>query len=235
MPEVFESSTFSLILAWLCCLPTIMFAVSWIFMTVAKHDGVPWLISAWLGVSILVFTPARYLLWLVLTAESYLVQSFGAAFSGLICALYVPLVFGLLYMIGVGLPLASLGAIFPKDKQFTWGRGIAACIVVPVVGIVASVIFFWALPYAGWTVHWLKAKDIVRATNGPSAFMWRYFTSVGAPIILPGFYDQTPQTPTDEVRCHAAALYLNDARQAYFVKNQYSELYKKLTTKSPQE
>jgi hypothetical protein len=94
---------------------------------------------------------------------------------------------------------------------------------------VSSIIFYSALPYAGWTVHWLKAKDVIRATNGPAAIVFRYFTSIGTPVILPAFYDQTPQQPIDKLRCHAAAVFLSNQRTGYFVMHQYPDLYQRLT------
>ena len=228
-PEIFESGIISSILAWLSALPLMLAAVAWVFTSFAKQEGIPRWFSIWMAVCLFIFSPARYLLFLIVAADCYAVQSWGAFFSVFLLVLYVPIVFGILYFIGVGLPMCSLIPIFGKGSQFTAARGLLASIVLPVVCIVCSFIFYWALPYAGWTVHWLKAKDIIRATNGPAAVVYRYFSSIGTPIILPAFYDQTPQQPLDELRCHAAAVFLSDARKGYFVKHQYPELYQKLT------
>ena len=228
-PEVFESGIISSILAWLSALPLMVAAVAWVFTSFAKHEGIPRWFSIWLAICLFIFSPARYLLFLIVAADCYAVQSWGAFFSVFLLALYVPIVFGILFFIGVGLPMYSLVPIFGKSSQFTVARGLLASIVLPVVCIVSSFIFYWALPYAGWTVHWLKAKDVIRATNGPTAIVYRYFSSIGTPIILPAFYNQTPQQPIDELRCHAAAVFLSEARKGYFVKHQYPDLYQKLT------
>jgi hypothetical protein len=80
------------------------------------------------------------------------------------------------------------------------------------------------------TVGWLKVKDVVRATSGPAALVFKYLVAHSTPIILPGYFEQTPQTDQDELRCHVAAVYISDRKMGYFVKNQYPDLYNKLTT-----
>jgi hypothetical protein len=228
-PEIFESGIISSILAWLSALPLMLCAVTFVFTSFAKHEGIPRWFSIWLAICLFIFSPARYLLFLIVAADCYAVQSWGAFFSLLPLSLYVPIVFAILALIGVVLPMYSLVPILDKAPVFTVARGLLASVVLPVVCIVCSFIFYWALPYAAWTVHWrLETEDVIRATNGPTAIVYRYFSSIGTPIILPRFYDQTPQQPLDELRCHAATVFLRDSRKAYFVKHQYPEIYKKV-------
>ena len=234
-PAVFESSTFSAVLAWLLSVPLLLGAVGLVFTVFQRHEGIPRAFSIWLGLCLLIFSPARYMLFQVTLATCYMVQSFSAFVSTLILAMYVPIVFGLLYAIGIGLPMLSLFPLLGRSERMTFGRGLLASVVLPVVCILSSFLFHLVLPYAGWTVHWLKARDVIRASNGPSAFMFHYFAAIGTPTILPGFFDQTPHQPRDLLRCHMAAVYLGDRGKAYFVAKQYPELFKELTSEASTE
>ena len=231
-PEVFESSTLSLVLSWLFCVPIIIMIVTLLLSLFVKYEGMPRAFSIWLGICLLVFSPARYLIFQVALASSYSVQSFGALFSVLLLAIYIPIVFGILYFIGIGLPMLSTMAILKEDEPFTFGRGLAASVVLPITCIICSFLFYWALPYAGYTVGWLKVKDIMKATNGPPALIYKYFSSPYTPTILPGFYDETPQEDIDLLRCHVASVYVSDKKLGYFVKHQYPEIYEKAVAES---
>ena len=85
----------------------------------------------------------------------------------------------------------------------------------------------------GWTVHWLNARDVIRATNGPAAIVYKYFASIGTPTSLPRFFERTPQRPVDLLRCHVAAIYLGRDEMNYFLAHQYPELYKQMTEQPP--
>lgn len=219
----------SSILSWVFCIPIFIGILGWLLTTFQKHDGIPRAFSIWLGICVLIFSPIRYLLFLITVATCYMVQSFHAFFTMFILMFYVPIVFGLLFAIGVGLPMLSLTPILGKSEKLTFGRGLAASVVLPLVCLIGSFLFYLALPYAGWTVHWLSARDVIQATNGPAAIVHRYFASIGTPTILPRFFESTPQQPEDLLRCHVAAVYLSDGQMAYFVAHQYPELYKQMT------
>jgi hypothetical protein len=234
-PEVFESSTFSLILSWIFCLPIIFGIIVWILGLFSKQEGVPWVFSAWLGICLLVFSPARYLLFQVALASSYMVQSFSAFVSVFLLAIYVPIVFGILYFIGIGLPMLPAMAILKGQERMTFGRGLAASIVLPIACIISSFLFYWALPIAGKSVGWLKVKDVMKATNGPPALIYKYFSSPYTPTILPGFFEVTPQQDIDQLRCHVAAVYVSDRKLGYFVKHQYPEIYEKAVSAPDEE
>ena len=226
-PDIFQSNMFSLALSWIFAIPLLLGIIGWTLSIFSKNEGVPWLFSAWLGVCILFFSPARYLLFLVVLSSSYMVQSFGALISSFLLALYIPIVYGILAFIGVGLPILAVSPVI-KDK-ITPLRGILASIVLPIACIIASVIFFWVLPFAGMTVGWLKVKDVIRASNGPAALVFNYFVAPITPVILPGFFDQTPQKDIDLLRCHLAAVYVSDKKIGYFIKNQYPNIYERAT------
>lgn len=226
-PEIFESSTLSLILSWILCIPIIIGIIIFILGLFTKHEGVPWLFSAWLGVCLLLFSPARYLIFQVALGTSYTAQSLGAFISVLPLSFYVPIIFGILYFIGIGLPLLLTMAILKNQNRITFGRGIAASIVLPVSCIVCSFLFYWALPIAGKTVSWLSVKDVMKATNGPPALVYKYFTFPFTPTLVPGFFEDTPQKDIDFLRCHIASVYVSDKKRGYFLKHQYPDIYAK--------
>jgi hypothetical protein len=230
-PGIFESSTLSLILSWIFCIPIIIGIIAFIIQLFLKQEGVPWLFSAWLGICLLLFSPARYLIFQVAIGTSFMVQSLGAFISVFLLALYVPIIFGILYFIGIGLPLIPTMAILKNQERMTFMRGLAASIVLPVSCIICSYLFYWALPIAGKTVNWVNVKDVIKATNGPPALIYHYFTSPFTPTIVPGFFEDTPKKDIDFLRCHVAAVYLSEKKLGYFVKYQYPEIYEKAVGK----
>lgn len=228
-PEVFESNMISQMLSWIICLPIIIGIIRFTLGLFAKQDNIPWGFSAWLGICLLVFSPARYLLFLVALASSYTVQSFSAFLSTFLLAIYFPFIFGILFFIGISLPMLPVMAILKDEERITFGRGLAASIVLPIACITSCFIFYWALPLAGKTVGWLSVKDVMKATNGPPALIYKYYTSPFAPTFLPSIFDQTPQQDIDLLRCHVAAVYVSDKKFGYFVKHQYPNIYKRAT------
>lgn len=231
-PDFFESSTLSLILSWMFCIPIIIGIVAFIFQLFSKQEGIPWIFSVWLGICLLLFSPARYLIFQVAVATSYMVQSFSAFISVFLLAIYIPIIFGILYFIGIGLPMLSIMPILRNQERMTFRRGLAASVVFPIVCIICSFIFYWALPLTGKSIGWLSVKDVIKATNGPPALIYKYCASPFTPIILPGFFEDTPQQDIDLLRCHIAAVYVSDKKLGYFVKHQYPEIYKKSVNKT---
>ena len=234
-PEVFESSTVSLVLSWILCVPIIIGIISLLLNAFAKHEGVPWIFSAWLGLCVLVFSPARYLLFQVAAATSYIVQSVGAFLSVFLLAIYIPIIFGILYFIGIGLPMLSVMALLKNSERITFLRGLVVSIILPIACIIFSFIFYWVLPFAGKSVGWLSVKDVIKSTNGAPAIIYKYFTYPYSPTILPWYFEDTPQCDIDLLRCHIAATYISDKKVGYFVKYQYPDIYEKATSESVEE
>ncbi len=228
-PDFFASSALSLILSWAFCIPVIFAIVSLILGIFLKQEDLPWAFSAWLGLCLLLFSPARYLIFQVAVATSYMFQSFSAFLSIFLLSIYIPIVFGILYFIGIGLPFLSVMPILKNQDRITFGRGLAVSIILPISCIICSFLFYWALPIAGKTVGWLSVKDVIKATNGAPALIYKYFSSPLTPTILPSFFNETPQKDIDLLRCHVAAVYVSDKKFGYFVKHQYPEVYEKAT------
>jgi hypothetical protein len=71
-----------------------------------------------------------------------MVQSFGAFLSVFLLAFYIPIVFGILYFIGIGLPMLPAMAILKNQERMTFGRGLAASVVLLIACIICSFLFY---------------------------------------------------------------------------------------------
>ena len=79
--DYYASNTVSLVLAWIFCQPVLFAVVGFIFWFFQKHEGIPWFVSAWIGLFFLWLSPIRYMLFQIIAATAYQVQSFFAFFS----------------------------------------------------------------------------------------------------------------------------------------------------------
>jgi len=164
------------------------------------------------------------MLFQIALATCYPVQSVGALVSTFILALYVPIVVSLLYAVGLGLPML-LGVLIAGFKSSPSKiRLVLATLSVPFLCLLGSLLFSLLLPFAAFTVHWLRADDVIRATNGPAYYIFGYFGSSRAMVALPPYFPKTPQTAQDYLRTHVAYLYLSDREHAYFLQRQYPEI-----------
>lgn len=179
-------------------------------------------------ICLLFLSPARYLLFQCILGFSYIVQSWRALFSTFWLSLYVPIVFGILYFIGVGLPFLPISFIIGKSDNVSFDKGVILAIVFPIICLISTFLFFFILPYAAWTIRWVNPNDVIKATNGPAAVVYRYVTSPYSPTMLPEIFEQTPQKDIDLLRCHVAAIYLGNQEFWYFLKLQYPNIYQNL-------
>jgi hypothetical protein len=224
----FDSSLLSTILSWLFAIPTIAyFLLAWIpLLTEKNKDYPPRLYLTWLVICVFIFSPFRYIIFQVVTATSYPVQSFGAFFSTLWLSLYVPLVFGLLYLLTSIVPTLSLLLLSPKQGQgIGLVKGLAWILIFPFACMLSSLIFFTALPSTSKTLGPSSARDIIKATNGPAAVVFKYLVKPFGPISLPEFFELTPKTDKDMIRCHVANTYLSKIGFGFFVAKQYPDIY----------
>ena len=226
-PDPFTSSTFSLVLSWIAAIPILLAAATIPFTTVGKEFRGYRTLFIWFGLCLLALSPARYLFFLFIVGGSYIFQSWGAFFSAFPLAFYVPIVFGLLYFIGVGVPFLAAQLVIGKKEGISFDRGILAAFVFPLACLLSTYVFYLALPAAAWTVHWLNPNDIIKATNGPAAFVYRYVAAPYSPAMVPGIFEQTPQRSGDLLRCHVATTYMGDQKFWYFVKKQYPDIYER--------
>ena len=230
MNDYFESHTISLILTWVLSIPIIVgliaAAIGFLF---EKSEGTPRFFTIWLLICLLLFSPLRYILLQLFIATAYPVQSFGALLSTVILSFYIPIVFSILYAIGLGLPL--LGALTvagfkdPTSKIRLW----LSAIVTPVICIIAGWLYFLVLPYAAYSTHWLSPQDVIRATNGPPEYFYKYVAEPMTPVQFPGYVrEMGPEnlSAKERLRSHVAAVYLGEKAFSFFVYKSYPEEFK---------
>lgn len=229
--DFFEMNTVSTILSWILCIPVIIGILGMCFSVFQKQEGIPILFTIWVGICIMVFSPFRYLILQITVATCYMVQSISAFISTLILAIYVPIIFGLLYLISIGLPIYLSFSFMLKDEYAKKWKLVIASLILPILLVLGNIIFSYTLPYAGWTISWINPKDVIRATNGPSMVVYKYFTQHGTVFQEPFYIEMTHKQDKDYFRCHVACTYLSEKGHAYFVAKQYPHIYEQLKQK----
>lgn len=232
--DYFDSSTISTVLAWICAIPIFIGLIVWVIQTLfEKFEGLPRVYIIWLFICILLFSPFRYLFLQIILASSYAVQSWSAFFSLFLLALYIPIVFGILYAVGFSLPLLLNFWVtgLMKNKKITKVRLFFSAVLTPFFCLIGTYIFLWVLPYAGYTTHWLKAEDVIRASNGPAWVYYKYAGSHFMPIETPGYTEEVGTDLKTFYRNHIASVYLSDRQHMRYIKYAYPDFYKKLQEK----
>ena len=174
---MFESNSLSLILAWLFSIPIIAgaFALTIPFIW-KKHEQVPRAFTIWLGICFLLISPYRYIIFQVVTASSYMVQSFTSFLvSAFLLSLYVPIVFLLMFGIGIALPFLIISFVIGNYENPHISKLWIASVALPFILAGSTILYFWTLPFAAKSIHWLSPVDVIRATNGPSYYAFHYF------------------------------------------------------------
>ncbi len=209
IPDPFASSAFSLILSWIFG----FFVFSGILLAIisppSEEGKVRYrLVLLWVMICAVIFAPVRYVLLQLLLSESYFVQSGSAFFSTFILVAYMPIVFGILYAFGIGLPLLAMGLIAGSKEPMSRmriGLGLIGC---PGLFYLGSIAFFWLLPYATYSTHWLRAKDLMGATNGPAEYFYEYIVDINIPYLPNWIAGNVGETPKERLRSHLAELYV---------------------------
>jgi hypothetical protein len=235
--DPFASNTLSMVLAWIFATPVILTVIAGgVEMLFSRVDeAVPRWFVVWMTLCILVLSPFRYIVLQLIVGSSYAVQSVGAFFSLLALGAYVPIVFGLLYFIGVGLPLVltlrvAFGSL--KNPKATKGRLVVGSVIAPLNAVGGYLAFFWLLQYAAFTVHWLQADDVIGATNGPAAVVYSLVLKHFTPLPVKGYYTEVSNTDREMLRNHVASFYLGWRAEAGYVRLSYLDLYTRLTAQS---
>jgi len=234
--DPFASGWLSLLLAWIAAVPIIFGALGGGFsMLFARVDkAIPRWFVFWMALCIIVLSPLRYILLQLIVASAYPVQSVRAMFSTISLAFYVPIVFGLLFIIGVGLPLyLTLRIPFGNltSPKTTIGRLILGSLIAPLNALGGYFVFLWLLPYAAFTVHWLSPYDVMGATNGPAAVTYSVLRYV-MPLPVKDYYTEVSNTDREMLRNHVASFYLGWKEEAGYVRLSYPDLYNRLTAES---
>ncbi|MEX1185824.1 MAG: hypothetical protein WEA80_04485 [Gemmatimonadaceae bacterium] len=233
--EPFASSTVSLILAWIFAVPALfgILAGAMGLLLEQAEDEIPRWFVLWIMLCILVFSPFRYFVLQLIIATAFPVQSVGAFLSLLLLSLYIPIVFGLLYGIGIVLPLfVSVWLAFGglKAPKISMPRLMLGALLTPFTLGLGYVAFFWLLQYGAMSVHWLRASDVIGATNGPALASYSVALKHFLPLPISGIYTEVTQNDTDMLRNHVASFYLGRQAEARYVREAYPALYQSLTS-----
>lgn len=229
MDDPFASGPIATTLAWLVTVGTLATAIVGLISFLADKKDMARPFKLWLVLCLLFLAPGRYIFFQLVAAEAFVVQSFSAFFASFILALYVPIVFGILYFIGIGIPLALTILVLGDEERRDAGRYVGAAVVLPIACILATWLFYVTLPLAATTVRWLPAQQVVRATNGPAAVVFDYVAAPVAPLRVPTYFELTPKDAKALRRCHVASLYLSAKEEARFLKMAYPSVYEIVT------
>lgn len=214
MDDPFASSTFSLIMAWVCAIPLIFSLVGMALDSIfGKQRDFSVAMSAWVTFCIIVLSPMRYMLLQMVVAATYPWQSWSAFASSFAVAAYIWIGFGILYMAGLGIPFLALMAIAGKETKTRMAMAMAA---MPFLCLAGYALFFAILPYMTWSVYWLKDRDVIRATNGPATYFYRFAVRPDIPRIGPQLSDYVipNENSETELRNHVMSLYVSAEKQA---------------------
>jgi hypothetical protein len=246
--DYFESSGFHIILSWVISIIVIFLAVIEILASNPRRPkDMPRLLFYWILLSIIIFSPIRYIIFQILFALNYPFQSWVAAITTIPLILYVPLVFSMLWIIGVGLPLLLI-FIFEILEKWVSKKIVMSiqAIFAPIASLVGTYLFFLLLPYAGLTVSWLKAEDIIKTSNGAVWAYYKnccYFLPTEVPDYTWGiinykhegnydtkFYDAFSSPDSERkimYRNHIAHIYLSDKQEKRYIYYAFRDLYEK--------
>jgi hypothetical protein len=232
--DPYTSHLLSTILAWIIAVPASIGVALEVLVKVADYEcyelrkrrGIPWPISAWCILCLLFLSPARYMLFMVTAAICYPYQSIVAFYTTFLLCFYVWFVFFVLGLIGFVLPCYVMMCFVPQNTSPSRVRLAVAAFAGPVLPLIGSLLFSFLLPFAAWTVHWLRAEDVIRATNGPTYYAFvssEWVSPIWIPV--PSYVIDTPRTTKDILRCHAAYLYLSEVEQGRFVHAAYPKIF----------
>lgn len=217
----YESSTFSLVLAWICALPLALGCLAWLFTAPFTSDKpLPRGLNAWMMLCVVALTPIRYMLFQVVLASAFPWQSGRAFISSIATTFYVPIVFGILAAIGIGVPMVIVALIAGDPDQPSKMRIACAAIAAPVACLASGWLYYLVLPLGAWTTHWLRAEDVVRAGNGPARYCFTYVTEQLTPIEYPQFAHDIGlerMTPQERMRAHLVTMYCSDSEYSRYV------------------
>lgn len=233
--DFFASPIISQILTWIFSIPIVLcmleVAVTMLFK---KQEGIPRIYTLWLIICLILFSPLRYILLQLLVAIAFPFQSFTAFLSTFLLAIYIPIVFGLLYAIGLILPLFLTVLIVGVQNPPPKGRLFLSGIVGPLIFFVFSTVYYTLLPYAAYSTHWIGPKELIRSTNGPPYYFYRYAVEQFTPLQFSGFTHDIVLENLDakeRFRAHVAAVYCGNKQHWYYVSKAYPVYFERMEQK----
>lgn len=229
MSDPFASGPIALTLAWLATGGVFIYAALGLLKFLLDKADAARPFKVWLVLCLAALAPARYIFFQAIAGLTFPFQSFSGFLLSFILVLYVPLVFGVLYLVGIGIPVGVTILVLGDEENRDAGRYIGASVVLPIVCLLGSWLFYLTLPLAASTVRWLPAEPVIKATNGPAAFAFDHVASQFTPMAVPKYFELTPQDAKALRRCHIAAVYLGAEEELKFLRKAYPDVYEAVT------
>ncbi|SVD81468.1 uncharacterized protein METZ01_LOCUS434322, partial [marine metagenome] len=188
MSDFFASPLISQILTWIFSIPIIFgllaYVTSMLFDEMEEMSGIYiW----WIFICIILFSPLRYIVLQIFVATAFPFQSFTGFLQSILLTFYIPIVFALLYTIGFVLPALLVVFIIGTKNYRSKARLFLSGIVAPLIFLIFSSFYYNLLPYVAYSTHWVEAKALIRSTNGPSYYFYRYAVEQFTPLQFSDF------------------------------------------------
>jgi len=230
--DPFASPMISQILTWTFSIPLIcgilIYPASVLFK---KQENVVFRIFfSWMLLCLLLLSPIRYILLQLLGAIAFPCQSFDGFLATFLLAIYIPIVFGILYAIGLGIPFLLIYLIVGKNDPPSKLRLFLSGIAAPVIFFICSTIYYYILPYAAYSTHWLGPNEVIRTTNGPPYYFYRFVVEPFTPLQFSGIVKDIGyenMTAKERFRAHVVSVYCGDKQHAYYVFKSYPDYFEK--------
>ena len=188
MSDFFASPLISQILTWIFSIPMIFGLLAYVIgMVFDKMGEIPRIYRWWMFICIILFSPLRYMVLQIFVAKAFPFQSFTGFLQSLLLTIYIPIVFALLYTIGFVLPALLVVLIIGTKNYRSKARLFLSGIVAPLIFLIFSFFYYNLLPYAAYSTHWVEPKALIRSTNGPPYYFYRYAVEQFTPLQFSGF------------------------------------------------
>ena len=238
--DPFASSLISQILTWIFCTLLLLVGVTSMiaefpYDETDQGERVPLLFMIWLFLCVLFFSPIRYILLQIFMAIAFPFQGIWSFLSAILLAFYIPIVFIILFGIALGIPGILIALIAGWKEPCSRRRLFLAAISAPIILFVFSIIYFKVLPLATYSTHWVGTDKIIRTTNGPTYYFYRFLVRPLTSLQLPDFaYDIGPgnMAPKEHFRAHVVGLYCGKKQLWYYVSTVYPDYYLELRSKA---
>lgn len=232
MNDPFASSAFSTVCAWIMALSVALWVGVTLLSMLRDVSAAPRAFKI-LGCVVLpafaAIGPLRYAFWQVVFWACFPFQSWRSFLETWVLVLYLPILWVLLLFLSYG-PFFLFGWL----AKFEWMqdniilkpyRLVCLAFVGVPLGLLlwSSPVFnLVGLPVFGESLHWLRAEDVIRASNGPAYLVFRTVAKGSVtfgtpPEIMDRFKESVSAEPVDSYRAHIALTYLSKSeRLRYF-------------------
>lgn len=121
MTDPFASGPIGITLAWLATSGMLIYATVSLFTILFAKDDIARPFKIWLTLCLLFLAPVRYVVFLAIAGASFPWHSVSAFINSFILALYIPVVFGLLFFVGV--PVSTVYSVrgTKRRTEIRWG------------------------------------------------------------------------------------------------------------------